>query len=95
MQTQVSSFQQYRAGTGVDRIAGVEALISELHTATPVYSIHASLLFPTATAYRHPSPLAFFPLLHPGHVITKELMLPCAHAPAFAPYPAGTATGRA
>ena len=44
---QILNFQQYRLGTGVDHIAGAEAIIS--------------------------------------HVITKHLMIPCAHAPAFLP----------
>jgi hypothetical protein len=47
---QKKMFQAYRAGEGVDAVAGVEALIS--------------------------------------HVIGSALLVPCAHAPAFAPTPA-------
>ena len=47
IQQQITNFEQYRLGTGVDHIAGAEAIIS--------------------------------------HVITKNLMIPCAHAPAFLP----------
>jgi hypothetical protein len=45
------AFQAYRTGSGVDTIAGAEAIIS--------------------------------------HIITKEYMVPCAHAPAFASWELG------